>query len=310
MPVPRVCIGLPVFNGAPYLAEALDSLLAQTFTDFEIIISDNASTDRTAAIAASYLARDRRVRYVRNCFNIGLARNFNLVFGLARSPYFKWATADDVCLPEFLARCVDELDQHPSVVLTYPRTQFIGPDGTPLAVDDPGWDLRCDDAAQRLRFVLEAEHWVNSLLGLIRRDALARTRGMPLYPGGDYRVLAKLSLLGKFHEIPERLYQRRLHANASSQHSQGGAIPDPAWLVRYWRGSKSQLALPGWQRVLDELSIILGSGLPARARASLVAHLARRINWRRRDLFQEFGRAVFEWVSCLRPTKPNLAEYH
>lgn len=85
----RVSIGLPVYNGEQYLAKALDSLLAQTFTDFEVIISDNASTDRTSEICAAYLERDPRIRYYRNQQNIGAAPNFNRTFELATGMYFK-----------------------------------------------------------------------------------------------------------------------------------------------------------------------------------------------------------------------------
>src|SRR3954470_23138397 len=107
---PRVTIGLPVYNGARYLAEAIESVLAQTFTDFELVISDNASTDATAAIALQYAARDPRVRYSRNRENIGSARNFGRAFELATGEFFKWMASDDLISPEFLENCVAALD--------------------------------------------------------------------------------------------------------------------------------------------------------------------------------------------------------
>ena len=96
---PRVSIGLPVYNGDNYLAETLDSILAQTFTDFELIISDNGSTDRTEAICRRYAAQDHRVRYVRNPSNLGAARNYKRAFELARGEYFKWNGHDDPLAP-------------------------------------------------------------------------------------------------------------------------------------------------------------------------------------------------------------------
>ena len=113
---PRVSMGLPVYNGEQYLATALDSLLAQTFTDFEIVISDNASTDATEEICRRYAARDARIRYVRQPENRGSVFNFNHVFELARGEYYRWHAHDDVCAPTFLDRCVELLDQDPTIV--------------------------------------------------------------------------------------------------------------------------------------------------------------------------------------------------
>jgi glycosyltransferase involved in cell wall biosynthesis len=109
---PRVSIGVPVHNGGPLFAEMLQSLVTQTFTDFEIVISDNASTDDTSSIARRFAGRDERVRYYRNETNIGAAPNFNRVFELANSRiYFKWAAHDDLYKLTFLERCVEVLDR-------------------------------------------------------------------------------------------------------------------------------------------------------------------------------------------------------
>lgn len=107
---PRVSIGLPVYNGQQYLRQALDSLLAQTFHTFEVIISDNASNDATPEICRDYAACDPRIRYVRHDVNRGAAWNFNYVFGLARGVYFKWHAHDDMLEPTFLEQCVTILD--------------------------------------------------------------------------------------------------------------------------------------------------------------------------------------------------------
>ena len=108
--VAAVSVGLPVYNGARYLPAAIDSLLSQTFEDFELIISDNGSTDETERICRGYAARDPRVRYVRSDVNRGLLWNFRNVLELARAPRFKWMAHDDICAPEFLRRCMEELD--------------------------------------------------------------------------------------------------------------------------------------------------------------------------------------------------------
>jgi len=104
--VPQVSIGMPVYNGEPFIQEALDSLLAQTFADFELIISDNASTDGTEAICREYAARDKRIRCVRQPENLGAAANFQFVLDEAVGEYFMWAAADDVWLPKFIETCM------------------------------------------------------------------------------------------------------------------------------------------------------------------------------------------------------------
>jgi glycosyltransferase involved in cell wall biosynthesis len=302
-----VSIGLTVYNGEQYLEETLDAFLAQTFSDFELILSDNASTDRTPAIAESYVARDCRIRYHRNEKNLGLAGNHNCVVQLARGEYFKWAAADDVCLPEYLARCVEVLDREPTVVLAYPRTQFVDFSGSPLSIDDPGWNLRSDAADERFLFTIFAGHWANAVVGLIRRESLEKTRLMPAYPGGDYRVLSELSLLGKFYEIPEVLFMRRLHPGATSQHGTGGATPDQDWLVKCWKGSGSRVSAPTWSLSLDRLRAIVSARLPLGQKMFLARSLLRHAWWQRGKLYREFlnaaagcvarGRGVAEPVS-------------
>src|SRR5262245_34163763 len=111
--VAKVSIGLPVYNGDNFIRQTIESYLSQTFEDFELIISDNASTDRTEEICRTFAVQDRRVRYTRNKENIGLARNYNQVFTMSCGEYFKWADHDDMCRPTFLMKCVQALEEHP-----------------------------------------------------------------------------------------------------------------------------------------------------------------------------------------------------
>lgn len=211
---PRVSMGLPVYNGENYLAEALDSLLAQTFQDFELIIRDNASTDGTETICREYAERDRRIRYFRNPRNIGAAPNFNLVFRQARGEYFKWCAHDDVCAPEFLTRCVDVLDWDESAVLAYPKTMIIDEKGDPVQVY--GRKLATDSPEKAVRFQALLEgHNCYEVFGLIRRDVLERTPLIGGYAHGDGVLLARLGLHGRFVEIPEMLFFARRHARQS-----------------------------------------------------------------------------------------------
>src|SRR5262245_40295511 len=114
---PLVSIGLAVYNGEEYLSDAISSILAQSFTDFELIISDNASTDRTEEICKTYADMDSRIRYSRNETNIGGVNNENLTFRLSKGKYFRLAAHDDVCDPKLIEKCVEVLERDQDVIL-------------------------------------------------------------------------------------------------------------------------------------------------------------------------------------------------
>ena len=213
---PRVSIGVPVFNGARYLAATLDSILAQTFADFEVIISDNASTDRTPEICALYQRRDSRIRYYRNDVNLGSARNFDRTVDLATGEYFKCANADDLCEPTLVAECVAVLDAHPEVVLCYGRTTLIDEHGGSLGPYEDRLDLRSPLPTERFRQALAKVGLVNVLQGVMRLDALRRTGVLGKYVGSDVVLVVELTLHGQFYELPEFLFSRRLHDESES----------------------------------------------------------------------------------------------
>ena len=240
-PPPRVSIGLPVYNGEPYLAQALDSLQAQTFGDFELIICDNASTDCTGEIARSYAAADSRIRYVKNDRNLGWIRNFIRSFELSSGEYFRWHAADDLSAPECQERCVQALDREPTVVLAYPRTRFIDARGRRLAEPDDGLDLQSPRASRRFREIVTRLGHTNLQYGLMRAAAVRRTRMLGLYPASDMVFLAELTLYGRFWEVPEFLFYRRFHPGASSSMNRmqlqmfyDPIHPDRMW-IREWR---------------------------------------------------------------------------
>jgi glycosyltransferase involved in cell wall biosynthesis len=128
--VPLVSIGMPVYNGERFVRQALESILIQDYGNFELIISDNASTDATSKICRRYADRDARVRYVRNETNLGASPNHKRVFEMGTGDYFKWAAHDDECLPTFLSRCMSVFGEAPqSVVLVYPQSLIIAGKG-------------------------------------------------------------------------------------------------------------------------------------------------------------------------------------
>lgn len=231
--VPRLSIGLPVYNGESYLAESLDALLGQTYTDFELIISDNASTDGTTDICRSYAKDDSRISYIRQPHNIGAAPNHNFLVKQARGELFKWASADDLYARDLLQRCVDALDQHPDVVLAHSWTAAVDSTGTitqaleyPLATDS----LSAPDRFQSLLFgcsgmfktddgdgrsvIREDNDGViraDDMYGVIRTAVLRRVAPHGSYYHADRILVLEIALNGPFHETPEWLYFRRDH---------------------------------------------------------------------------------------------------
>ena len=147
---PRVSVGIPVYNGERYLEVAIVSVLNQTYQDFELIISDNASSDHTREICMEYAKQDPRIRYYRNDKNLGAAPNYNRVFQLSDAEYFKWADYDDLIAPDFLSKCIRILDQNPSVVLCYPRAMIIDENGKHLGEHD--YVIKLDSPHAHLRF--------------------------------------------------------------------------------------------------------------------------------------------------------------
>jgi glycosyltransferase involved in cell wall biosynthesis len=212
---PLVSIGLPVFNGERYIEATLESILAQTFEDFELIISDNGSTDATEQICAQFAARDSRIHYHRHDENLGAAYNFNHVFSLARGVFFKWAAYDDLLAPSFLERCLDILDKNPAVVLAYPQTNRIDANGHFMEHYADDLDLRDPKTTGRFRKFLATPGHCHPVFGLIRADILRLTPLIGKYPGSDRNLIGEIALRGQISEIPEYLFYRRHHPDIS-----------------------------------------------------------------------------------------------
>ncbi len=211
---PRLSIGLPVYNGDKFIKEAIDSILAQTFEDFELIISDNASTDRTEEICRAYVEQDQRIRYYRNEKNIGCARNFNRTFELSSSEYFKWVAYDDLHAPDFIMKCVEVLDKDPTVVLCNSQVYFIDEQGKFLQNYDI--KLKTDSLQPHKRFhELLTKHLCYQCYGVIRASSIRAIPPMGSYGFADGILLSRLGILGRFYEIPEYLFFARSHPQQS-----------------------------------------------------------------------------------------------
>ncbi len=233
-------VGLPVFNGERYLAEAVDSLLAQTYTDFELVIADNASTDDTEAIGRNYAERDERVRYVRHATNLGATGNYNFLAEDADSEYFKWAACDDVHAPTHLERCIDALRTHPGHVSAYSRTMRIDEDGDIMGGER--YALRPDAPTphERFRPMVRIQHSCFSIFAVFRRAILCETKLLRGHRHSDRTLLAELALRAPSTEIPEHLLFRRMHTGSFSVGPrEGDNAPSSFWMGSLRRSSET-----------------------------------------------------------------------
>jgi glycosyltransferase involved in cell wall biosynthesis len=205
-------IGLPVFNGEAFVATAIESILDQTYADFELIICDNASSDGTEEICREFERLDDRVRYVRNKRNIGADPNFNRTLDRAHGRYFKWAAHDDILEPTFLERCVTALKQNPTAVLCQSLVRVIDADGRPQGIYDSRLHgTASEQASKRFAAAILIPHWCTEIFGVIRSDALRATAQLRGYHHCDRVLLAELALLGKFIQVPDPLFCNRDH---------------------------------------------------------------------------------------------------
>lgn len=207
---PRLTIGLPVYNGEEYLAESLDALLGQSYEDFELIITDNDSTDGTPDICKRYVAADSRVSYHRLPRNIGAAGNHNHVFTLARGELFKWASHDDLYGRTLLERCVEALDERPDYILAHSYNATIDSQGKIIEPYDYRIPTDSPSAAERFRGLLHAPGG-DDFYGVIRSAALRRVKPHDSYHHADRTFVMDLAMQGRFHQVPELLYFRRDH---------------------------------------------------------------------------------------------------
>jgi glycosyltransferase involved in cell wall biosynthesis len=260
---PLVSIGLFVYNGERFLEETLQSILNQTFTDFELIISDNASTDRTGEIAKAYASQDDRIRYYRNEKNMGAGWNVRRVYELATGKYFKQAAADDLLEPDFLLRCIEILESDPDCVVAYARTREVDENGTFIKNYVTQMKTDSSDPAARFRGILmTGGHMCYQIFGVMRMSALSQIPPQGSYVNADGVLLARMSLIGRFHEIPEHLFISRRHSGQSAATlpvrlkqprrlrltNRSCTLPCPEW----WDPAKTRaLTFPEFRRLLE-----------------------------------------------------------
>lgn len=253
-------IGVPVYNGEAFLEEALRSIAGQTWQDYEVIISDNASTDRSREICLAHAARDPRVRYHRNEVNIGGDRNHNRCFELSQGSYFLGLAHDDRLEPTYVERAAAVLDAEPSVVFCHSRTRVIDDRGATTGTQEPHAFSDSTLPHVRLRDAICDAQSVVVGFGMMRSSVFRQTPLFKPYPSSDAFLQADLALRGRLYEIPEILFNRRLHSRT------GHAIPLYDRLAWSDPTRSAALYFPTWRRVGEYLLAIARAPLGATER--------------------------------------------
>jgi hypothetical protein len=216
---PLVSIGLSLSNGDRLLEGVLDSFLQQTFRNFEFILCDDCSTDRSEAICRRYAAQDTRIRYYRNQRPMGTTWNTRRIYRLATGKYFKHATQDALIQPDFLRLCLDALEEDDSLVLAHSKMRVIDEDGQFVEEGDDRLRTSSPDPVQRARDVLLKRQGNSPISGLIRLDALHKVVRQG-NTHSDRVLLLRLGLQGRFYEVPEHLFIVTRHGDEDTTTTQ------------------------------------------------------------------------------------------
>lgn len=289
---PRISVGMPVYNGEQYLSQSIQSVLDQTFGDFELIISDNASIDRTEEICREFAEKDSRIRYYRNAQNIGAAGNYNRLVELARGEFFRWSNADDLLAPTLHEACIEALEAHPEAVLSYGKTEIIDANGDAMERYDDNLNLTQRRASERLPRFFEQVGLTNVIYGLMRTDAVRKTSvfGDGTLPAGDVSFMAELVLQGTFLEVPQLLFYRRMHSGASSFDRN-----DDERQQEFWQARSTPFRLPRLRQALRYLQRIWRIEIEIMERLRLSIYILRWLFWQRSAVASELVSSIRSW---------------
>lgn len=291
---PKLSVGMPVYNAAHYLPSAIGCILEQSFSDLELVISDNASIDSSFEVCEEFARSDSRIRLFRNERNLGIAENFNRVFRFSRAPYFFWASSNDWFAPQFAERCIDALEYSPHACLCSTQTRFFSStveDAVDYADD---MAIQSDSPVDRF-WTLQQRLRVNNVMhGVIRRDALVSTRLIGSYYSADCVLATELALRGKFIQIAEPLYFRRMTADAATNHMSAAALSS------YWAPENEAMpSMQAWRMNIDLWRMLICVPLSTVERLRFMHRVAKLTYWNRAALVKD----ISEWI--WRPTTTN-----
>jgi glycosyltransferase involved in cell wall biosynthesis len=290
MKIPHISVGIPVYNGQNFIAEAIESVLSQTYKDFELIISDNASTDETEVICRKYEQEDARIQYYRAPENRGASWNYNRVFELSQGDYFRWLAADDMLAPTLLEKSAFVLDSYPDVVLCFTWTRDIDASGEEIKIKPSTRDFAAQRPSERFYSLSITVPWHNceEVFGLIRWRVLESSNLIGPYTDSDRTLLAQLALYGPFYEIREPLFWHRIH-------EAGSVVVNPqtqqraAWFDPTLRG---KLIFPAWRQAYELFRVIGRSPIAVDEKINSYFKFARWVKRRRKALFMDLRWAL------------------
>ena len=279
---PLVRIGMPVYNGGAEMCEAIESIRRQTLADFELIVSDNASTDDTQAVIERYARSDPRVRYARLAKNVGVNPNYCHVFRLSRGTYFKWASSNDLLHPTFLERCVAELERDPSVALCFSNTGLFTATAADARPYVDNLDLVGPDPVARFDTVIADMRLNNALNGVVRASVLRRTALIPDYDPSDVVLIAEIALNGKIRRLEETLFFRRMSAASATKLKSREEL-----MATYYVSKNFGTYFPAIRQTGGYLGATLRAPLAVRDRLRMLRRVGRSAYW---DLRNALGR--------------------
>lgn len=300
----RLTIGLPVFNGEDLLSESIEALLGQSYEDFELVISDNASTDSTAAICRRYMKLDSRVRYVRQLCNIGLHPNENFLMRQTHTELFKLAAHDDLHARDLVKRCVEALDEHPEVVVAHSWEARINAAGS--VTEGLAYPVTADAtrAPDRFRSML-FDGWDDYTCGVMRTDVLMRTHLLGSHQFAERTFNAELNLHGPFYLVPDWMYFRREHPGRTRPYT----VRTRAAYMDYQRAARRNPATrPHAEYVWAYVTAIRSAPITAAEKRECLAYLAVWLGRRLRPVVKRtiYHRLVHEVISVL-PDLPDVS---
>jgi len=281
---PKISVGMPVYNGEPYLEEAIKATLAQTYGNFELIISDNASTDKTEEICRDYVQQDQRIHYIRNKENIGAANNYNQLFHKSKAAYFRWFNADDLCSEKLHEKCLKILEENPNAVMCYGKTDIIDGQGKFLKHYEDNLNLQQESVVERFTTYMKVVGLTNAIYGLMRRSALTKTllMGDASFPAADTNLMGEIVLNGKVIEIPETLFFRRMHEDASSWDRNNQTVQQT-----FWAGANSKFIMPTFKKNFAYFKAIKKAPISSSEKWQLRKYILRRMIWGRKQIISE-----------------------
>lgn len=295
--LPLISIGIPAYNAAATIGSTIEGLLAQSCGDFELIVSDNASTDATRDVVENYKRRDARIRYERQPVNIGANGNYSHVVRCARGEFFKWSSSSDWCAPTFLERCLEMLSVHGDTVLVAPLTRLF--QGNLDMWQDYAFDIEVLDDTPLARFkrLYSTLRLNNAMNGLIRTSALRRTPLVEAYLSADVVLMGHLALLGKYRLLPERLFYRRMEAAFAT------ALQDRAGVIRHHYPQLSARTLfQGSKRLMGRVRATLSAPMPIGEKLRSLVYVARTCYWEGESILEDLRGA---WHYFSRRTRTD-----